>query len=210
MRMQHGSTLGTTILLSAWLLAFGAGCSDDGGGAVDTSNIGDNNPEVYLALGDSLITGVGGVVPYPGRLGALKGKSVVNAGRNGSTASAGASRLGSLLAEYQPAIVLVSLGTNDAIQGVDPSATIGALQSIVAQCEANQSKVVVANVMPMFESRALYNGNVKAINDRMGEVGAPVVNLYKDFKGKEELTLDGLHPNDQGAQVMALAFGDKV
>ena len=135
----------------------------------------------------------------------------MNAGVNGITAGGGAGRISGLLAQYHPAVVMVTLGTNDAIQSVDTSATFGALQSIVASCNANQSKVLVGNVMPIYGSRAIYQGHVNAINARMGEVGAPIVNLAADFKGKEDaLYLDGLHPNDQGAQVMALAYGERL
>ena len=88
-----------------------------------------STPVKIAILGDSLAAGYG-VKPeqaFPARLeAALKAQgrnvTVLNQGVSGDTTAGGLDRLDWMLAD-KPDIVLVELGGNDALRGLDPAAT---------------------------------------------------------------------------------------
>ena len=94
---------------------------------------------VIVALGDSLTAGFG--LPqdkaFPAQLEkALKARGqdvkVVNAGVSGDTAAAGLARLDWALPQDASAVI-IELGANDALQGLDPAATKATLEKIIAE-----------------------------------------------------------------------------
>lgn len=73
-----------------------------------------------LAFGDSLTDGVGGAGEnYPRYLSRLTGLEVINAGLPGETTSQGLRRLPGVLSREHPALLILCLGINDLLQGVD-------------------------------------------------------------------------------------------
>ena len=81
--------------------------------------------QTILVVGDSLSAeyglarGTGWVALLEKRLGAEKiAAAVVNASVSGDTTSGGRSRLSTLLALHQPAVVVIELGGNDALRGL--------------------------------------------------------------------------------------------
>src|SRR5580658_2473679 len=99
-----------------------------------------------LAFGDSLTAGFG-LLPdqaFPVRLQArLKASGTVvemtNAGVSGDTSAGGLARLDWALAEH-PDVVLVELGANDALRGIDPKQTYANLDKILARVKASGAK----------------------------------------------------------------------
>jgi len=59
---------------------------------------------------------------------------VVNASISGETTSGGKQRLPALMNQYQPAILMVELGANDALRGQDLNSTKRNLQSMLDTC----------------------------------------------------------------------------
>src|SRR5437868_15432894 len=92
-----------------------------------------------LALGDSLTAGLG-VDPadaFPAKLeAALKARGhdivITNAGVSGDTSTAGAERLDWALGDPVDAVIL-ELGANDALRGIDPDQTEKALDRILTE-----------------------------------------------------------------------------
>jgi acyl-CoA thioesterase-1 len=106
-----------------------------------------------VALGDSLTAGYG-LDPgdaFPEQLEAAlveRGQdvSVINAGVSGDTASDGLARLEwSVPAEAD--IVIVELGANDALRGIDPAVTRQALDEIIAKLLARDQAVLLAGML---------------------------------------------------------------
>ena len=109
-------------------------------------------PLKVVALGDSLTAGYG-LAPgeaFPEQLqAALRARghdvTVVNAGVSGDTASGGLSRLDWSVPEDADAVI-VELGANDALRGLDPAVTRQALAEIVARLKGRGQPVLLAGM----------------------------------------------------------------
>ncbi|MFO1491218.1 MAG: GDSL-type esterase/lipase family protein [Kiritimatiellia bacterium] len=204
-----------SLLLPA-LFGLFAACND-GGGDGQSKDIGDNNANVVLALGDSITDGgchpAG--APYPSRVAGLTGKSVINAGTCGETAGEGAARVKGLLDKHHPGTLLVLYGANDLIQSKGQSEAINGLRAIIQAAKANKTRVYVATLLPMYGDHAIFNGGVQALNPQIISLAKAekvgIVNLSKEFGDRRELIQeDGLHPTDAGTQIIAAAFADNL
>jgi len=107
---------------------------------------------VILVLGDSLTAGYGleQKNSFPAQLEkSLLSKGyavkVINAGVSGDTSAGGLSRLDWSLAD-QPRIVVVELGANDALRGLNPSETYANLDTIINRLKSAGCIVVLAGM----------------------------------------------------------------
>ena len=107
---------------------------------------------VIVAFGDSLTAGLG--LPekdsFPAQLErALKARGqevkVVNAGVSGDTAAAGLARLDWAMPDDASAVI-VELGANDALQGLDPAATKATLEKIITELKARGLPILLAGM----------------------------------------------------------------
>lgn len=175
-------------------------------------------PIEIVALGDSLTAGFG-LDPgqsFPEQLeAALKARghdvTVANAGVSGDTASDGLARLEwSVPAEAD--IVIVELGANDTLRGIDPEVTRKALSDIVAKLTARGQAVLLAG---MFAPPNLGPAYAKAFNqiypDLAAEYDVPVYPFFlAGVVTDATLSLpDGMHPNSKGvAKIVAAMLPD--
>lgn len=208
-------TLASVSLITAMLGSLGCDGGGGGGGG-DLGDIGANNPDVYIALGDSSTDGGnGGGDPYPPRLAAITGKSVENhAAQNESTGNA-AGKVGGILSSSKPAACCFMLGAIDLIRNYGRDNAIANLRSIIQQCKANQTVPVIATLTPMTGSHSTWAEEVKKLNADIRSLasseGARLVDLESKFGSGEGLLMeDGLHPNEAGSQLMAEAFADAL
>ncbi len=203
-------SLAMGVITGCELLGGGGG----GGGGGGLGDIGDNNANLYVALGDSTTDGNnGGGAPYPPRLAAMTGKTVDNLGAQNEYSSGGASKVGGVLANQKPAAVLFQLGAVDLINGHSIDSIIGNLRSIIQQCKANKTVPVVATLQPMIGSHSRWSGTVKELNNQIRSLasseGARLADIEAKFGDGTNLILgDGLHPNEEGNQIMAQTFAD--
>src|SRR5665213_3551523 len=112
----------------------------------------DEQPVKIVVLGDSLSAGYG--LPadeaFPAKLAqALKAKglavNVTNAGVSGDTASGGLGRLDWSVPAGTEAVI-VELGANDALRGIDPKLTKSALDSILTKLAARHISILLAGM----------------------------------------------------------------
>ncbi|HSS63675.1 MAG TPA: arylesterase [Gammaproteobacteria bacterium] len=68
---------------------------------------------------------------------------VVNASISGETTRGGSARIDSLIAEHAPEIVLVELGGNDGLRGIDLEATRRNLEDIIQTCRNAGARVLL-------------------------------------------------------------------
>jgi acyl-CoA thioesterase I len=108
---------------------------------------------VVLVIGDSISAGYG-LASGEGWVFQLESKiksdgypyRVVNASISGDTTAGGRARLPGLLKQYQPAIVVVELGANDALRGGNLTATRGNLDAIVSTAQAAGAKALIVGM----------------------------------------------------------------
>ena len=164
-------------------------------------------PPVLLVLGDSLSAeygiarGSGWVALLERRL-AEKGRAVriVNASISGDTTSGGRRRLAALLARHKPAVLVVELGSNDALQGTPLDTTRANLASIVQAGKAAGARVLLTGQQMPPNYGEDYAARFAALFGEVAKAeGAALVPFF--LKGvadsAEPLRLfqsDGLHP----------------
>jgi len=168
-------------------------------------------PVEIVALGDSLSAGYG-LAPgeaFPEQLqAALRERgyevNVANAGVSGNTASDGLARLEwSVPAEAD--IVIVELGANDALRGIDPAVTRQALSEIVTKLKGRGQAVLLAG---MLAPRNLGHSYAEQFDTIYADIAAEQdVALYPFFlEGVVTVAAlnqaDRAHPNAEGIAVI--------
>jgi len=205
MRVQTFAPLAVALVLA--LLAHGP-----------TAAAGDRSVRIVV-LGDSLTAGLG--LPadeaFPAKLErALKAKGlaieVINAGVSGDTASGGLARLDWSVPEGTDAVIL-ELGANDMLRGIDPKLTRQALEEIVRRLSARGVPVLLAGM--------------RAASNLGNDYGRAFEALYSDLAGRYDLLLypffldgvageaglnqsDGLHPTAAGVDAIVARILPKV
>jgi acyl-CoA thioesterase I len=166
---------------------------------------------VILDFGDSLTAGYG-VAPeqsFPARLEAWLRRQgiearVVNGGVSGDTTAGGLSRLDWALAD-KPDLVILALGANDALRGIDPATVRDNLDKMIQKVEASGAKMLL---LGMVAPPNWGDGYKRAFDRIFPELArAHDVPLYSFFlEGvamRPELNQpDGLHPNERGIAVL--------
>jgi acyl-CoA thioesterase-1 len=160
-----------------------------------------------LALGDSLTAGYG-LAQGDGFTDQLQyalqdagyDAVVINAGVSGDTTAGGLARLDWALADA-PDMVIVELGANDALRGLDPAVARANLDAILGQLGERRIPALLAG---MLAPRNLGADYVAAFDGMYPELAdAHQVPLYPFFlegvAAQPDLNqTDGIHPNDQG------------
>jgi acyl-CoA thioesterase-1 len=169
------------------------------------------DPIRLLALGDSLTAGYG--LPeadgFTQRLAAALADAgleveVINAGVSGDTSAGGRERLAWSLADA-PDLVLVELGANDGLRGIDPAATRANLDAILAELASRRLPVVLAGMYAPPNLGREYGEAFNAIYPELAEAHGAI--LYPFFL-EDVATVaalnqdDGIHPNRAGVDVI--------
>lgn len=187
-------------------------------------------PVTIVALGDSLTAGYGladqtqGLVPQ--LEGWLKARgadvTIQNAGVSGDTTAGGLARVGWALGPEADALI-VTLGGNDLLRGIDPAASKASLDGIMKEAEARGLPVLLVamkapgNFGP--EYKAAFDGMYAELAAQYGAV------LVDDFftglraAGADPsdpaslaayMQPDGIHPNPEGVKLIVEGLGPKV
>jgi acyl-CoA thioesterase-1 len=164
-----------------------------------------------VALGDSLTAGYGlpPQAAFPVVLEAALRRdgfdvSVVNAGGSGNTAADGLARLNWSVPEGVDGVIL-ELGANDMLSGLDPGHTKEVLDRIIAQLAARHVKVLIAGMLASPSLGAEYQKAFDAIYPELAaKYQAPLYPFFlKGVTGHTDLMLgDGLHPNAAGVKTI--------
>lgn len=172
----------------------------------------DPPPLRIVALGDSLTAGYGLAAEdgFPAQLErALRDKGynvvVVDAGVSGDTMSGGLSRLDWSVPGDSDAVIL-ELGANDALRGIDPAVTTKALDAILDRLVTQRSLPVL--IAGMRAPPNLGEAYAAAFDPMFAEAAKRYDALYYPFfldgvVGNAALNLaDGLHPTGPGIAVI--------
>ena len=166
-------------------------------------------PLSIVALGDSLTAGYGLAAgeDFATRLEAALvasgiDASVANAGVSGDTASAGAARVDWAVPDGA-ALVIVELGANDALRGIDPAVTRKALSDLLARLGARNLKALLVGMRAPPNMGEDYVRSFDAIYpDLAREHAVPLYPFFLDgVAGAANLNQpDGMHPTAAGVE----------
>ncbi len=186
-------------------------------------------PIRIACIGDSITAGVGTshapTKSYPAKLQEMLGDryEVGNFGHSAATLSRkgwlpywGLDEL-RLAKQFAPNIVVINLGTNDG----DPRNWPASKNSFVPEYKdlirtfralPSNPKVFVCLTVPNFEKRQpiIDSAVIPLLKQISREANAPYVDLYSPLAGKVELFPDQLHPNDEGARIMAEIVAEAI
>ena len=169
------------------------------------------DPIRILAFGDSLTAGLGlaETDTLPTRLSDALTKMgrpaiVINGGVSGDTTADGLSRIDWALAD-KPRIMILALGANDMLRGLDPSTARANLEGIIAKAEAAGVDIILAGMLAPPNLGTEYKTAFDAIYPELAKAHKLLFMpfLLQDVAQNSDLNqADGLHPNDKGVAVI--------
>jgi acyl-CoA thioesterase-1 len=169
-----------------------------------------------LALGDSLTAGYGlkqgeGFADQLQTAFRKMGRpvTVINGGVSGDTSAGGLARIDWALGD-QPQVVIVELGANDMLRGLDPASTKANLSAIIDKAKAAGAKVLLCGMKAQRNLGPDYVAQFDAIYpDLAQQEGVALYPFFMDGivhpDGTAERDLlqgDGLHPTEAGAALI--------
>ncbi len=174
-----------------------------------TAGAADRTPRL-LAIGDSLTAGYG-LEPAQGfteRLAAALAPGgpviVVNAGVSGDTSAAGPALLDWQLAD-RPDAVLLELGANDMLRGIDPAETGANLARMLERLQGAHIPVLLCGMQASLNWGADYKARYDALFPALASrFHVPLYPFFLDGVALDPALMqpDGLHPNAAGVDII--------
>ncbi len=172
-----------------------------------TASYAQTAPIRVVAFGDSLTAGyrLQANAAFPSQLHrALAGEGydveVINAGVSGDTTAAGLERFDWAIPDNTDAVIL-ELGANDALRGIDPAVARRNLDTILQRLRARNIEVLIAGMKAPRNFGQDYVARFDAIFPDLAQAhGALLYPFFLDGVAlQQDLILDdGLHPNTKG------------
>jgi acyl-CoA thioesterase-1 len=176
-------------------------------------------PIKVVALGDSLTAGYGlaAAAAFPARLEqALRGRgaevAIANAGVSGDTTADGLARLDWSVPPGTEAVIL-ELGANDALRGLDPQQARAALETIIRRLKDRHAEVLLCGMLAPRNLGPDYGRAFDAIfPDLASAYGLVFYPFFLDGVAADKALNqgDGLHPNAAGVDVIVSRIAPKV
>src|SRR6201994_3058037 len=168
-------------------------------------------PIKTVVLGDSLSAGLGlsAADAFPAKLQkALIDKGInvdiTNAGVSGDTSSGGKDRLDWSVPDGTQAVIL-ELGANDALRGLDPAVTRAALTDILTRLKARGVAVMMCGMLAPPNYGRDYADRFNPIYpDLAKSFGVPLYPFFLDGVAADAKLnqADGIHPTPQGVDII--------
>jgi acyl-CoA thioesterase-1 len=178
-----------------------------------------DRPVRIVVLGDSLSAGyqLPASAAFPARLeAALKAKAlavdIANAGVSGDTASGGLARLDWSVPAGTDAVIL-ELGANDALRGIDPKITRKAIEGIVRTLKGRGIEVLLAGMRAPPNMGPDYRRAFDTIFPELATAyGLVLYPFFLDGVAADPKLnqRDGLHPTQAGVDVIVARILPKV
>lgn len=130
---------------------------------------------------------------------------IFNSSISGDTSQGGLARLPRLLERYQPKIVIIELGANDGLRGIDPLITRENLTRMIEQSQAAGAKVLLAGIkLPPNYGDAYLQKFESIYDDLAREFDTLLVPFFMDGVALQPdlLQADNIHPNEKGQPVL--------
>ncbi|MCW8916391.1 MAG: arylesterase [Magnetovibrio sp.] len=179
----------------------------------------DNKAKTILALGDSLTAGYGLAQSdaFPVQLQAVLQQAghnieVINGGVSGDTSAGGRSRLEWLLANPVDAVI-VELGANDGLRGLDPAETRANLDWIVGTLKKHDIPVLLSGMLAPPNLGEDYGKEFNSIYPdlaRQWNVALDPFFLEGVAADPNLNQADGIHPNAKGVSIIVKRILPKI
>ncbi|MFT6709809.1 MAG: acyl-CoA thioesterase-1 [Arenicella sp.] len=161
-------------------------------------------------IGDSIGNGYNLATPWPTLVKEKLKVSMFNTSISGKQTGWGLEIIDDILDTHRPSHLLISLGTNDATRGPCDGAAIANLQAMVDIANAKGVTVIVGTVIPNHQSKEA-DQHAQQINIGILQLSnASIVDVRAKMGDAKSLLADGVHPNQQGQQVIANAFLEQL
>jgi len=156
-----------------------------------------------LAFGDSLTFGTGAnntTQSYPTILAKLTGLTVINKGIPGEVSQQGLARLGKILKETQPDLVILCHGGNDIIRKLGREQLKNNLSQMITLIQGSGAEVVLIGV-PNFSLML----NIPAFYSELAlKYNIPIdLEILPKLESSPKMKSDQIHPNANGYKLMA-------
>ena len=177
---------------------------------------------LVLAFGDSLTAGYGlgpGLGFAPQLQATLRRRgiaaTVADGGVSGDTTSGGLARLGWTIdgLPARPDLVIVELGANDMLRGVDPKVTNANLDAILAELGRRKIKVLLSGMRAAPNLDPAYRKAFEAIFPALAAKHGAMLDPFflVGVAGNRALVQpDGMHPTYEGVKRIALRLAGPV
>lgn len=168
-----------------------------------------------LAFGDSVTYGVGASSgeDFPALLAADTGWNVINAGVSGDTAKEAKHRIGALLAQHQPQLVIVELGGNDFLRRRSSASVKQDLREIIDLSLASGATTVLIGVPELSVLRSTMGALIDApiYKELAQETDAILVSdIFSEVLSDDDLKADEIHPNARGYAVFTAGLVERL
>ena len=195
------------LFLTLWLITWVIGHS--------SAAVADDDRPRIVAFGDSLTAGLGVAAEeaYPARLQRRLDEHglryrVINAGVSGDTTAGGLRRVDWVL-KSRPDLVILELGGNDGLRGLNLDETKANLERIIKRCRDASVTVILAGMKLPPNYGAEYTKGFEAIYPALAkQYRLTLIPFFLDgVAGSASLNqADGIHPTSEGYRIIA----DKV
>nr|WP_254892293.1 arylesterase [Roseovarius sp. A-2] len=180
-----------------------------------------SEPVTVLALGDSLTQGYGlpeedGFVPQMRNWLQDQGveADLINGGVSGDTTAGGAARVDWSLTPDVEAMI-VTLGGNDLLRGIDPAVSRGNIETILEVAEAREVEVLLVPMAAPGNYGTAYKAAFDSIYPELSETyGAMLAPDFFAGLGEDDpaslqryFQPDGIHPNAEGVRRIVETLG---
>jgi acyl-CoA thioesterase-1 len=176
--------------------------------------------EKVILFGDSLMAGYG--LPNEKHLSVVLQRNLVSEGHNievvngsvsGSTSAGGLNIAEWTLSEPDIDLMILCLGANDMLRGINPKETKSNLGEIIKIAKDKNIKVIIAGMI----APTSYGLNYKKTFDKIFSDLAKIYELQlvpfllEGVAQKPEFNLsDGMHPNDQGTIIISNTLKEAI
>ena len=138
---------------------------------------------------------------------------VVNGSVSGSTSSGGVNRVEWTLSEPNIDLVILGLGANDMLRGIQPKETKNNLEKIIKNAQNKNIKIILAGMIAPTSYGLEYKNNFDQIYpDLSKQYNLPLIPfLLEGVALKPDLNLsDGIHPNEKGTIIISKTLNEMI
>ena len=131
---------------------------------------------------------------------------IINGSVSGSTSSGGLNRVDWAIGEPGLDLVVIGLGANDMLRGINPNETEKNLEQIIQTIKDKEIKIILAGMMAPTTHGIQYKNQFDQIYPRLAKkYDIPLIPFLLDGVAlkPEYNQSDGIHPNDKGTLIIS-------